>query len=83
MDAVTRSGVTGPKGGKGWEEGVVLGIGLVLAGVGDSVGMVESDIVLNCFTRDVTKLPEGLGRMGRYEARIFSCSVGGIRKEID
>ena len=34
----------------------------------------------NRFTNELTE-PDGLGRMGRYEARIFAWSESGIKKE--
>ena len=41
----------------------------------------NKDNLSNCFTSEVTSLPgAGLGRIGLYEARIFCCSVAGMRK---
>ena len=52
---------------KGLIDGSPDGRGLSESGVKE----VKDEMESNLFTNEVTE-PEGLGRMGRYEARIFA-----------
>ena len=75
-DRATFSGVMGRW--VGWD----VGTGTEKEGSRQGRELGKRDILSNCLTSDTTVLPEvGFGRMGLYEARIFSCPLAGIRKE--